>query len=357
MDGAESPERPPDGTGFDPRQQVRNLSTNYIALLVGFASVLVLTPILVDWLGDVQYGLWVLMASVVGYLGLLDLGLRPSVVKYVAEYRATGAGEKLRSYVSTVFVVYLAAGAASVLAAGVVGTHAGRLFGLPEELHGPTRTVFIVGGAGVAVAFQNGLAGGILEGFKRYDLNNSIAIVCQALNFVGTLLLVFLGRGLVSLVVLMAVTALIGLALRLVLIKRRLDVSISPSAFRVRALRTGMSYGSWAFLLAVATQIVFQTDHIVISAVLSVGLVTVYAIAWKLVDAVNRIVFSCRSSPSSGPRTRTSRSASSSSRPSGSRWPSPSPSTSRSCSWAIGSSRPGSARGTGRATRSSWCSA
>ncbi|MHC4862166.1 MAG: hypothetical protein ACYTDY_18965, partial [Planctomycetota bacterium] len=73
MDGAESPERPPDGTGFDPRQQVRNLSTNYIALLVGFASVLVLTPILVDWLGDVQYGLWVLMASVVGYLGLLDL--------------------------------------------------------------------------------------------------------------------------------------------------------------------------------------------------------------------------------------------------------------------------------------------
>ena len=273
---SERTDRTGDGR-VDAGQQVKNVSTNYLALAVSFASVLILTAV-----RDPRAHL--------RYLGLLDLGLRPSVVKFVAEHRARGEQLELREYVSSVFVLYLGAGVVAIVAAIGLSTVAGNLLDLEPELRSAATAVCLVGGVGVAAALMNGLAGGVLEGFQRYDWNNSIAMVAQTVIFVGTLVLLGFGRGLLDIVVLQVSAATLGMAARMILVRWRLAVRISARSFRTDALRKGVSYATWAFVLAIATQIVFQADSLIISLTLSVALVTVYSVAWRMVEAVNRVV-------------------------------------------------------------------
>ena len=77
----------------------RRLSVNAIANLVRYGVYLgvsfLLTPFLVKKLGAQNYGLWVLVLSMLGYGGLLELGIQTAVVKLVAQLRAPGKEREL----------------------------------------------------------------------------------------------------------------------------------------------------------------------------------------------------------------------------------------------------------------------
>jgi len=63
---------------------IRNIFSNWASVAINLAVAFLLSPFLVHSLGDSAYGLWVLVLSVTGYMGLLDTGLRVSIVKPVA---------------------------------------------------------------------------------------------------------------------------------------------------------------------------------------------------------------------------------------------------------------------------------
>lgn len=63
---------------------------NFVDYGLKAAVVLVVSPFLIGRLGKEEYGLWVLLLSVIGYLDLLDLGLNQTAVRYLS--LASGAG-------------------------------------------------------------------------------------------------------------------------------------------------------------------------------------------------------------------------------------------------------------------------
>ncbi len=68
-------------------QILRNILSNWGAFGIGAVIQFMMMPFLVHRLGDMQYGIWILIMSFTGYLGLFDFGVSGSVVKYVAEFR------------------------------------------------------------------------------------------------------------------------------------------------------------------------------------------------------------------------------------------------------------------------------
>src|SRR3954469_14718753 len=75
------------------RGLVRSIVSNWVTFLFSAAVNFVVSPIVVRSLGETQYGAWVLLISMVGYLGLLDLGVRSAVTRYVAKFHASGDHE------------------------------------------------------------------------------------------------------------------------------------------------------------------------------------------------------------------------------------------------------------------------
>jgi O-antigen/teichoic acid export membrane protein len=54
---------------------IRNAMVSYLANFVGMAIGFFITPILVRSLGPVNFGLWVLLGSLAGYIGLVEAGV------------------------------------------------------------------------------------------------------------------------------------------------------------------------------------------------------------------------------------------------------------------------------------------
>src|SRR4029079_8990885 len=96
---------------------VRNVLTNWGAFVLSAVLSFVLSPFIVRTLGNTAYGAWVLLASVVGYLGLLDLGVRGAVTRYVARFHGCGEHERASQLTSAALTVFgIAAGVAIVIA-------------------------------------------------------------------------------------------------------------------------------------------------------------------------------------------------------------------------------------------------
>ena len=59
---------------------------NYVIIGLNALVGLLYTPFMLRCLGQNEYGLYSLVASIIAYLTLLDFGFGPAVVRYTAKY-------------------------------------------------------------------------------------------------------------------------------------------------------------------------------------------------------------------------------------------------------------------------------
>jgi O-antigen/teichoic acid export membrane protein len=84
-------EAPKPGPRVDVRKTLtRNTAWNYTGFAVNLLTNLFLFPYVVHEIGDAAAGIWLLLGSVTGYMGLLELGLVPALAQSVAVYRSRG---------------------------------------------------------------------------------------------------------------------------------------------------------------------------------------------------------------------------------------------------------------------------
>src|ERR1700730_16315922 len=87
-----------EGVGPEARSRIpraaRNVLSNWATYLLSGAVSFFLSPFIVRHLGNSAYGVWVLLVSLTGYLGFLDLGIRGAVTRYVAKFYSEKAHEQ-----------------------------------------------------------------------------------------------------------------------------------------------------------------------------------------------------------------------------------------------------------------------
>jgi len=76
-------------------------------------------------------GSWALTMSLTGYLGLLDLGVRGAVTRYVAKFHTQGAHANTSKVVSSALAIFLAAGAAAIILSTSIAVPALRYVKIP----------------------------------------------------------------------------------------------------------------------------------------------------------------------------------------------------------------------------------
>src|SRR5512147_3086006 len=83
------------------RHVILSSLSNYVGKSINLIAWFILTPFILNQLGDRSYGLWVLVGSVTAYGFLLNFGITDAITKYVAEYRAKGEIEQASSIIAT----------------------------------------------------------------------------------------------------------------------------------------------------------------------------------------------------------------------------------------------------------------
>ena len=122
-------------TIINKRQIIKNVGSSWFSLGFDVLVGLLLSPIILHWLGDTAFGIWVLIFSITGYYGLFDLGIRSSVVRYVSKFTATDDIEDLAKLVNTSLFTYSCIGALSLLVTAFLSFYVDHIFKIPPEFH------------------------------------------------------------------------------------------------------------------------------------------------------------------------------------------------------------------------------
>ncbi|HEY9467565.1 MAG TPA: polysaccharide biosynthesis C-terminal domain-containing protein [Vicinamibacterales bacterium] len=269
----------------------RNILSNWGGFVFAAATGFFISPFVVKSLGETQYGAWVLLGSMVGNLGLLDIGVRAAVTRYVARFHAAGEHERsCRLYTSAVRIFSIA-GAAAIALSAVMAVLIGRVFQVPHELLGAARIVAVVGGASAAVSLIGGVFGGILVGLHRFETTNAIEIVVGSARIIGIVLCLSTGKGLVGLS-LVQLAANVGVSGAAFFYMRRAYPQLRPRnwIWDGDSARMLVRFGLTASIVHVSYSVMLYSDSLVIGAFLPVAMITHFSIGATLIDYARSVI-------------------------------------------------------------------
>lgn len=263
----------------------------YALLAVSIGTGIFLMPFTVRHLGKAQYGLWMLVASVTYYFGLLDLGYGNGVVRHIVEADARGDARAMNRIVSTFVCVYAAIGAAACIVCALVILYALPRF--PNLSASDVRTaqiVLAILGARIAIGYPMTVFGAVTNARQGFVLNNSIAIAVVILNAVVTYAVLAAGGGLIALVsttAAVSATGYIGYAWSAWRVFPELE--IRPRHFSRQDWREVSAFSMYLFVVGLGSQISFNVDNLVVGAYLGTAAVAVYVVAARVGEYQRRV--------------------------------------------------------------------
>jgi O-antigen/teichoic acid export membrane protein len=273
------------------RRLAKNVLSNWFALAMTTAVGFFVSPFVVHHLGNVTYGVWVIIMSLVAYMRLLDLGLQGAVARFVSKGAAQAKHDESSQAVSGALWIRLWISLAIVFAGLVISAAFNHVFNIPTELQRTAQITVLVTAVTVGINLWCGVFSGVLVALHRYDMTSGVSILQTCFRAVGIVFLLRSGHGILALALWELFTSLVANAVIVILCFR-----IYPQLRMVfgrpdrATLKKLWTYSFYVFLINVAVQVTYYTDNVVVGAFLSPAAVTLYAIGGLLINYVRNIV-------------------------------------------------------------------
>lgn len=259
---------------------------NYVVIFLNTVVGLLYTPYMLRMMGQSEYGLYSLVASVIAYLTVLDLGFGNAIVRYTAKFRAEKKTEEQYEMFGMFFLLYLVIG---IIAFGIgLGLYfnVGTLFGdtmTAVEL-GRARIMMLLLVANLAFTFPMSIWGSIIQAYEDFVFQKSLNIFRIILNTAVMICLLHFGYKAVAMVVVQTIFNVLTLVVNFIYCRRKLNIHIY---FRFKHFHWGFLkevaiYSFWIFLNAIMDRIYWSTGQFVLGAMVGTAAVAVFAVAIQL---------------------------------------------------------------------------
>jgi O-antigen/teichoic acid export membrane protein len=265
-----------------------NTTFNALAFVWSNGIWLFLVPYILSGLGKEAYGVWALAGIVVGYVGLLDVGINRSFVKHIAESHALDDAARVNRIVNTGILFYALFSIPIVAVAYPLSGHLMAVLGVPESLLPEAIFVFRCSIVTFLGSTITGVIPGIQQAVQRFDISSKIRGLRSVVNALGCVIAIEGGFGLKGLA--LNSLAVFGLfAIVNVAIAYRLLPSLSLKPWRWFSgplLRELAAFGTRLQISRVADLLVFQADKLIIGHFLGVASVATYQLGSAVVARV-----------------------------------------------------------------------
>lgn len=257
---------------------------NYVVIVLNTLVGLLYTPYLLRMLGQSEYGLYSLVASVIAYLTVLDLGFGNAIVRYTAKYRAEEKVREQHELFGMFFILYLALGVIVLAAGSFLFFNIDNLFGktmTPAEI-GQARIMMVILVFNLAISFPMGIFGCIISAYERFVFPKIVNIARILLNTLVMILLLSMGYKAVAMVVLQTIFNLLTLGINYIYCKRELHIRLIFGKFQWPQLKEISIYSFWIFLNIIMDRVYWSTGQFILGAVSGTIAIAVFALAIQL---------------------------------------------------------------------------
>lgn len=259
--------------------------------LLSYASIginnvvgLLFTPFMLRMLGKSEFGLYSLVASVVAYLTVLDLGLGNAVVRYTAKYRAQNRQLEQYSLFGMFLALYCGISVLVILAGTLLYHNVETLFGnaLSAAELDKARIMVVLLVFNLAATFPLSIFGSIIVAYENYVFQKLVNIVRALITPCLMVPLLLMGHKAIGVVVVITLLNIISLLVNSWYCFTKLKIKLHFKKMEWNVLKGISTYSFFIFLGVVVDKIYWSTGQFVLGIVAGTAVVAVYAIAVQL---------------------------------------------------------------------------
>lgn len=264
---------------------LRAVTTSWIAVTANAAVGFLLTPYVLHHLGDEAYGLWILTVTCVGYYGLLDIGVRSSILRYVSRNQALGNRDSVNEVVATAFYYYLAACVVILIAAIVSVGPVSSFFSISPDLVHSFKGLYLLAGAVQGLTLPLVVFAGSLEASGRFDQMYSTNVIGLGIRVVAVIAVIHAGGGLFAVGAATLLSQLLPYCIQVPLCFRaNRGISLHPRWARASVFRDMLRYGSISLTVGIGEKMRGYIYPLLVAKFLSPVAVTLFALPVKLMQ-------------------------------------------------------------------------
>lgn len=251
---------------------------SYINLAISSLIPFIYTPIMLDMLGQSEYGLYSLAQSAVSYLSLLSFGFGSTIIRYIAKYRAEGNKEAVEKTYGFFILLYSFL-ALLVLVVGVaISYNVEPIFhrGLTLSEQSKMKTLVLIMTFNSALSFPVSVFSSMITAYERYIYRKLIDMFATVGAPIANLIALYLGYASIGMSVAATVIQFIMLPLYagycFKVLKLRPRFSILPKSL----IKELFGFSAFVFLGSLVDMLFWSTDKVILGMLSSSVAVAIY---------------------------------------------------------------------------------
>ena len=268
----------------DSTQRKLGAILSYVSIFASTLVQLLYTPFLIKMLGQSEYGLYSLIASVIGYLTVLDLGFGNAIVVYTAKYRAQGKVEEEKKLHGMFKIIFYVIGVIAFLLGILLYFNVNTLFGAnmtSTEIE-KAKVMMLILSFNLLMTFAFNIYQSIITANEKFTFQKIMAILNTILKPVIMIPLLFLGFKSIAMTVVITVVNCLILFSNYFYCRFKLNTKVKFLGFDKDLFKVIFAYSFWIFLSAIVDKINWSVDQTLLGMMVGTVAVSIYSVASTL---------------------------------------------------------------------------
>ena len=236
---------------------------SYVSIGLNNIIGLLYIPFMLRLMGQTEYGLYSLVASVVAYLTVLDLGFGNAIIRYTAKFRAEGRHEEQSEMFGMFVLIYTCIGLLALLIGFGLYANTDLLFDRTMDVGElrQIRIMMLLMIFNIAFTFPMSIWGSIITAYENFVFQKLINIARIILNPVVMIIMLLMGYRAIGMVVVTTCFNVATLLINYWYCRHKLHIRLRFGRFNWDFFREVSIYSFWIFLNAIMDRIYWSTGQ------------------------------------------------------------------------------------------------
>ena len=254
---------------------------SYVYIIVNTLTVLVYQKVILATLGESEFGLYQLAASIINYMSVMDLGFNNGIVNYTAKYRAMEKTEQMAKLHGMFKLIFWGIGLVAVIVGVVITLNVKTFFGasMTASEIDKARIIMVILTVNMGLTFGLSIYNAIIVAFENFIFVKLITILRSILNPLIMIPLLFVGADSIAMVFVLAGVNVLCLVLNWGYSKYKLHIEVKYKGFDKKIFSEIFSYSIFIFLAEIVDKVNWSVDQIILGVVKGTKEVAVYSVA------------------------------------------------------------------------------
>ncbi len=253
---------------------------SYLTIAVNIVASLLYTPWMLSKIGEADYGLYTLSASLINMF-LIDFGLHSAVTRFVSKYNAEGNQEKIDNFLGILYKMYFVISATVCFILVVVYFFIDNIYVSlsPTEI-AKFKVVYIIAGSYSVLSFPfMSTFNGILNSYEKYYHMKLCDLFHKVLTVGLIVAALVLDMGLYALVTVNALTGITMLLAKWIILRKTTPIKINFAYFDKSMLKEIFSFSIWVTLSSICSRLIFNITPNILGITVGSVAITMFSLA------------------------------------------------------------------------------